>query len=82
MFDSKACTDFNEHDLDLIESALHTQEKILAVQSRASGNNTAKLRLNELKSVLRRVRRRNGITAETPCRATGGLGGFARALFG
>ena len=82
MLETKNCVEFSEHDLDLIESALHTQEKILAVQSRASGNNTAKVRLNELKSVLRRVRRKNAKATQAPCRSGGGLGGFARALFG
>ena len=82
MLDPKTCIDFSNHDLELIESALQTQEKILAVQSRASGRNSAKLRLIELQAVLRRVRSKNGKTQQTPCRRVGGLTGFARALFG
>lgn len=80
MLEQKNCVDFSEHDLELIESALQTQEKILTVQSRAGGNNAAKVRLNELKTVLRRVRRKNGTTPQPTCRS-GGWGGFARALF-
>ncbi len=48
--------ELTRNDLDLIESALATQEKILAVQSRAGGRN-ARARLNDLKSLMRRLRR-------------------------
>lgn len=50
-------------DLDLIESALATQEKILAVQARAGGRN-ARNKLNDLKSLMRRLRRQVPDTAE------------------
>jgi hypothetical protein len=82
MLEPTTCVDFTEQDLEMIESALQTQEKILSVQSRASGSNAAKLRLIELRAVLRRVRSKNGKTPQTPCRKVTGLGGFARALFG
>jgi hypothetical protein len=82
MIDQKTCVDFSQNDLELIESALQTQEKILSVQSRASGSNTAKLRLIELRAVLRVVRNKTGKVQQTPCRRVGGITGFARALFG
>lgn len=46
--------DLSARDLKLIQDALYTQEKILSVQSRAGGN-AAKLRLNEVKELMRRV---------------------------
>lgn len=48
--------EFTRRDIELIESALATQEKILAVQSRAGGR-AARTRLNDLKSLMRRLRR-------------------------
>ena len=48
--------ELTRNDLDLIETALATQEKILAVQARAGGR-TARTRLNDLKSLMRRLRR-------------------------
>ena len=80
MLEDKNRVDLSTHDLELIESALQTQEKILAVQSRAGGN-AAKIRLNELKSVLRRVRRQNPQAAKSKCRTVSSWGSFARALF-
>lgn len=56
---------FSDHDLEVIQDALFTQEKILAVQSRAGGN-AAKMRLNDLQGLLRRMRRqRSGKSALT-----------------
>ncbi|MEP4197577.1 MAG: hypothetical protein ABJL99_18290 [Aliishimia sp.] len=49
--------DLTQQELKLIEAALHTQEKILAVQSRAGQDRSAKSRLDDLKSVLRNLRR-------------------------
>lgn len=48
--------DLTKQDLELIETALQTQEKILSVQSRAGGD-TARAQLNDLKGLLRRLRR-------------------------
>ena len=48
--------DLTRRDIELIEAALATQEKILAVQSRAGGR-SARARLNDLKSLMRRFRR-------------------------
>jgi hypothetical protein len=57
--------DLTKADLDIIEAALATQEKILAVQSRAGGR-TARLKLNDLKSLMRRLRRQVPDPAEKP----------------
>lgn len=48
--------DLNRTDLEIIEAALATQEKILAVQARAGGR-SARTRLNDLKGLQRRLRR-------------------------
>ncbi|UOA26357.1 hypothetical protein DSM107133_01057 [Pseudosulfitobacter sp. DSM 107133] len=62
-------------DFDMIESALETQEKILAVQVRAGGE-TAEARLTALRSVLRRLRRQR-----PQIEAPQGWGSIARGLF-
>lgn len=59
MLDRSQPSEFTDHDLEMIEDALFTQEKILSVQSRAGGN-AAKARLNELQGLLRRMRRQRG----------------------
>lgn len=56
MLDDVQKIDVTRADLDIIETALATQEKILAVQSRAGGRN-ARTRLNDLKGLQRRLRR-------------------------
>jgi len=48
--------EISAQDMTVIEDALFTQEKILSVQSRAGGHE-AETRLNELRQVLRRMRR-------------------------
>ena len=48
--------DLTKQDLELIEIALQTQEKILSVQSRAGGG-AERARLNDLKGLMRRLRR-------------------------
>jgi hypothetical protein len=55
MLDQSQIAEFTDHDLEVIKDALFTQEKILAVQSRAGGNG-AKTRLNELRGLLYRLR--------------------------
>ena len=56
MLDDTYAVDLTKQDLELIEAALQTQEKILSVQSRAGGN-AARARLNDLKGLMRRLRR-------------------------
>lgn len=55
MLDQIQRVDFTHKDIEVIKDALFTQEKILAVQSRAGGN-AAKIRLNELRGLLYRIR--------------------------
>lgn len=69
--------DLTPEEMQVIEAALHTQEKILSVQSRAGGDSTVGLRLSELKSVLANLQRQRG----KPGAATGGWF-FGRSLFG
>lgn len=57
MVTNKQSVDLTPQDIAVIESALHTQEKILAMQSRASGDVNATSRLSELKSTLRALRK-------------------------
>ena len=59
MLDQNQDIEFSVHDLEVIEEALFTQEKILSVQSRAGGNG-AKTRLSELQGLLQRMRRQRG----------------------
>lgn len=56
MLDDVQNIELTKTDLDLIEGALATQEKILAVQARAGGRQ-ARGRLNDLKGLMRRLRR-------------------------
>ncbi|MEM6759938.1 MAG: hypothetical protein AAF601_10710 [Pseudomonadota bacterium] len=68
MSDEALTVEMTAADLDMIEAALQTQEKILSVQSRAGGK-TARARLNEVKGLLRRMRRQHpqtGTSARTP----------------
>ncbi|MFK7876774.1 MAG: hypothetical protein AB8B71_13505 [Paracoccaceae bacterium] len=74
---SKRNLDLTPQEIEVIEAALNTQEKILSVQSRAGRNAVAASRLSQLQSVLRNVRRQS--PARTP--ATG-FGYVARYLFG
>ncbi|MDW4499583.1 hypothetical protein R5H30_16435 [Sulfitobacter sp. D35] len=48
--------ELNQKDLDLIEAALHTQQKILSVQSEAGGMG-AQERLSALKHLMKRLSR-------------------------
>lgn len=56
MADTIHNVDLSKQDLEMIEAALQTHEKILSVQSRA-GEGTARARLNDLKGLMRRLRR-------------------------
>ena len=58
MPDDTQSVDLTKQDLEMIEIALQTQEKILSVQSRAGGS-AERVRLNEIKGLMRRLRRQN-----------------------
>ena len=76
MLDDTYTVDLTKQDLELIEAALQTQEKILSVQSRAGGS-AARARLNDLKGLMRRLRRQSPVpNGETPS-----WGQTARSLF-
>ncbi|MEP6443949.1 MAG: hypothetical protein ABJ034_03585 [Hyphomicrobiales bacterium] len=77
MIDSVQAIDLTRHDLDLIEAALHTQEKILTIQSRAGGN-AARLQLNDLKGLMRRLCRQVP-NENTPVQKSWGQ--MARSIF-
>lgn len=78
MLDDRKTVDLTAHDLDMIEQALQTQKKILAVESRAGGS-TARARLNELKGLLRRLDQQR---PEDGAAKGMTLGQMARAFFG
>lgn len=79
MLDEPNHLELSAEDLKMIENALHTQEKILSVQSRAGGN-AAKTRLTELRNLIYRVRRQNPVHAgET--KKTGAWCMITRGLF-
>lgn len=65
MLDDTHSVDLTKHDLELIEAALQTQEKILSVQSRAGGD-AARARLNDLKGLMRRLRRQTPSAQAAP----------------
>lgn len=65
MLDDTHSVDLTKQDLELIEAALHTQEKILSVQSRAGGS-AARERLNILKGLMRRLRRQTPAPQSAP----------------
>ncbi len=69
--------DLTAHDLELIEQALHTQQKILSVQSRAGGT-SAKTRLDNLKNLMGRLERQ---TPRPNAGAVQGWNRITRAIF-
>lgn len=80
MLDQTKSLKFSEHDLEVIEEALFTQEKILSVQSRAGGNG-AKTRLNKLQGLLQRIRlQRDHRTDQKSGHLIGLWGQFTRML--
>lgn len=79
MTSEKKSVDLTPQELNVIESALRTQEKILSVQSRAGGDDSATARLSELKQVLRTLDRQSGPVAPVQCQ---GWGSMARGIFG
>lgn len=57
--------DLTKKDIELIEAALHTQSKILSVQSEAGGCG-ARQRLSELKHLIKRIDRAQARSDRTP----------------
>ena len=77
MLDNLHNLDLTAKDIELIESALHTQKKILTVQSQAGGSGANK-RLTDLKHLMKRIQR----STHRPTAETGqSWGQFARMLF-
>lgn len=56
MFENLNRLDLTSKDIDMIEAALHTQKKILAVQNEAGGTG-AHRKLSDLKRLMKRVNR-------------------------
>lgn len=56
MFDDLNRLELTAKDIELIESALHTQKKILSVQSEAGGAG-ARQKLSDVKHLMKRVTR-------------------------
>ncbi|WP_295317557.1 hypothetical protein [Roseobacter sp.] len=56
MLDNAHNLDLTAQDIALIEAALHTQKKILTVQSQAGGRGARK-KLTDLKHLMRRLNR-------------------------
>ena len=77
MFNDLHKLELTARDISLIEAALHTQKKILSVQSEAGGAG-AREKLSDLTQVIRRVGRAN--SKITPRRARGWLTGL-RTIF-
>ncbi|GFE48473.1 hypothetical protein So717_02260 [Roseobacter cerasinus] len=77
MLDNLHNLDLTAKDLELIESALHTQKKILTVQSHAGGSG-ARQRLTDLKHLMKRI---NRSTARPQRASRQSWGQFARMLF-
>lgn len=68
MFNNLHSLELTSEDLKLIEAALHTQKKILSVQSQAGGSG-AHLKLNELKRLIARVNRSVDMEQSAPAPA-------------
>ena len=78
MFEDVQRVDLTRQDVELIEAALATQEKILSVQARAGGR-SARAKLNDLKALMRRLRRQ---VPEEQAPASGeGWQRFTRLMF-
>jgi hypothetical protein len=56
MLDNLNRLDLTAKDIELIEAALHTQKKILSVQSQAGGTGSGQ-KLSELKHLIKRIGR-------------------------
>lgn len=82
MLDNTNRLDLTAKDIELIEAALHTQKKILSMQSQAGGTG-ARQKLSDLKHLIRRIGRSQK-PAETAQAASWGdmARGFLRPLGG
>ena len=67
MFNNLHTLELTAQDIALIEAALHTQKKILSVQSQAGGTGAHK-KLVDLKQLIGRVGRAGAKTAPQPAR--------------
>ncbi len=76
MFDKQQKLEISPEDFNAIESALHTQSKILHVQASAGGSN-ARRRLNEVKRVLAHLEAQKPTDAKRECRTR--IGWFSRS---
>lgn len=77
MLDNLNTLDLTDKDIALIEAALHTQKKILSVQSEAGGSGANK-KLSELKHLMKRISRN---TARQTDAEPQGWAHYARSLF-
>lgn len=77
MLDNLHNLDLTAKDIELIESALHTQKKILSVQSEAGGSGARK-RLTNLKHLMKRIDRSMTRASTPPAQS---WASFARTLF-
>lgn len=77
MLDNLERIDLSAKDIELIEAALHTQKKILSVQSEAGGTG-ARQKLSDLKHLLRRVGRARSRKNDMP---TSGLMAMVRSFW-
>lgn len=66
MMNNSTSVDLTPQEIEVIENALHTQEKILSMQSKASSDGQAARQLSRLQSVLRNLRRQAPMTKNSP----------------
>ncbi|GIT85095.1 MULTISPECIES: hypothetical protein [Roseobacter] len=68
MFENLNRLDLTSKDIDMIEAALHTQKKILAVQSEAGGTG-ARRKLTDIKQLMKRVGRARNMNYKGPAQS-------------
>jgi hypothetical protein len=76
MFDRQQKLEISPDETAVIEAALHTQSKILAVQA-GTGSRSARQRLNEVKRVLARIEASKPAAVAPSCRPR--IGWFSRS---
>mmetsp|Transcript_39674 Transcript_39674/g.89950 ORF Transcript_39674/g.89950 Transcript_39674/m.89950 type:complete len:87 (+) Transcript_39674:26-286(+) len=76
MLDNLHNLDLTKKDIELIEAALHTQKKILSVQSQAGGSGARK-KLTDIKHLMKRINRAGCLEKSQPMT----LGQYARWFF-
>ncbi|WP_298919857.1 hypothetical protein [uncultured Roseobacter sp.] len=77
MLDNSQNLDLTAKDIEMIESALQTQKKILSVQSQAGGSG-ARRKLTDLKHLIKRINRSARTTPTEPVQS---WSWFVRSLF-